>query len=175
MKATPHIIAPVLQGDAFNEALVLGSSVWLWMHSASHRNTPLHGLSSLLLPAIKLGQFVLGSEQDKPVFYLSWARMSPDAEARYLTRHPMLMQAADWNSGNRIWLLDWVAPFGHSLSMRHVIARLFAPHCFRALHHRGNERGLRIVNYHGIAVLPGEAKAWRTLNPPVLPEGSSHE
>ncbi|RQO73162.1 toxin-activating lysine-acyltransferase [Aquitalea sp. FJL05] len=167
------IIAPALQGGEFNEATELGSAVWLWMHSASHRNTPLHGLSSLLLPAIKRGQFVLVSEGNKPVFYLSWARMSLDAESRYLRQHPLLMPAEDWTSGDRIWLLDWVAPFGHSRAMRHIIARLFSRHCMRALYHRSNERGLRIKQFHGISIMPAEARAWFALHPVALPDGSS--
>lgn len=166
--STLAITAPALQGGEYNEASVLGAAVWLWMHSASHRNTPLHGLSNLLLPAIKHGQFILASEQDKPVFYLSWARMSLEAEARYLQQHPMLMPAADWISGDRIWLLDCVAPFGHGLPLRHIVTRLFAHHCMRALYHRGNERGMRIKQFHGIAILPAEARAWFALHPPAL-------
>lgn len=82
------IIAPTLLGGEFNEAELFGSTVWLWMHSASHRNALLHMLSALLLPAIKTRQFVLASENGKPVFYLSWARLNKEAEKRYLQNSP---------------------------------------------------------------------------------------
>lgn len=78
---TLDVIAPGLLEAPCNEAEVLGSAVWLWMHSASHRDVPLHALSALLLPAIKQRQFVLATEHGKPVFFLIWAGLSPEAGA----------------------------------------------------------------------------------------------
>lgn len=163
------IIAPTVLGGEFNEAEVFGSAVWLWMHSASHRNAPLHMLSALLLPAIKNRQFVLASENGKPVFYLSWARLSKEAEKRYLQNSPQCMPEADWTSGDRTWFLDWVAPFGDSPQMRILVTRrLFPGLCARALYHRGADKGIRIKNFHGIAVTPEEARFWSEHNPPVV-------
>lgn len=154
------IIAPRLLRASCNEAEALGSAVWLWMHSASHRDAPLKVLPAVLLPAIKRRQFVLAVEAGKPVFYLSWASLGEEAEARYLSNPPERMPEADWASGDRLWLLDWVAPFGHTRAMRHVIARLFADRCLRSLYHRGDERGLRVMEFKGIAVMKEEARAW---------------
>jgi cytolysin-activating lysine-acyltransferase len=161
------VIVPHITGEAFSEAEVLGSAVWLWMHSAAHREAPLHMLSALLLPAIKNRQFVLASENGKPIFYLSWAGLSLEAEQRYLHNPPQYMPEEDWASGERIWFLDWVAPFGHSCAMRGlVVRRLFPRWCFRSLDHRGNERGLRVMNHHGMAVTSQEAHFWFAHNPP---------
>lgn len=55
------IIAPGLIEESWTEAEVFGSAVWLWMHSSSHRERPLHTLSAVLLPAIKQRQFILAS------------------------------------------------------------------------------------------------------------------
>lgn len=154
------VIAPRLLRTSCNEAEALGSAVWLWMHSASHRDAPLKVLPTVLLPAIKRGQFVLATQAGKPVSYLSWASFSEAAEARYLSNPPERMPDADWSSGDRLWLLDWVAPFGHTRAMRHVAARLFADCCLRSLYHRGDERGLRVMEFRGIAVMKDEARAW---------------
>ncbi|MGN6232010.1 MAG: toxin-activating lysine-acyltransferase [Trinickia sp.] len=154
------IIAPRLLRTACNEAEALGSAVWLWLHSSSHRDAPLKVLPTLLLPAIKRGQFILATEAGKPVSYLSWASFSEEAEARYVGNSPEHMLDADWSSGARLWLLDWVAPFGHTRAMRHVTARLFADCSFRSLYHRGDERGLRVMEFRGIAVMKEEAQAW---------------
>ena len=59
------------------------------------------------------------------------------------------------------------------------MARLFATRCVRALYHRGNDRGLRVMDFHGIGVMAEEARAWSALNPPLLPlaahaAGTSH-
>lgn len=159
------IIAPQFTGEACQEAEVLGATVWLWMHSHMHRTAPLHALSTLMLPAIKSRQFILASEAGKPVFYLSWAMLSEEAEQRYLANPPACMPAEDWNSGDRVWILDWVAPFGHTRSLRHFVTRLFSDRCFRALQHRGNERGLRVMEFKGIAVMAAEARAWFARHP----------
>ncbi|MCW8165386.1 toxin-activating lysine-acyltransferase [Verminephrobacter aporrectodeae subsp. tuberculatae] len=172
MDKTPlSLIAPGLIEQTWSEAPVLGSAVWLWMQSTSHRNLPLHTLPVLLLPAIKSRQFILASEAGRPVFYLSWANLDLEAERRYLANSPLLMPEADWNSGDRMWILDWVAPFGHTRAMNHILKRqFFANRCMRALDHRGNERGLRIRAYRGAAVLHEEAREWFTTHPAACPD-----
>lgn len=172
------ILAPGLIEQSWSEAEALGGAVWLWMHSASHRAMPLHTLSSLLLPAIKQRQFLLASAVGRPVFYLSWAHLSKDAEQRYLQRHPTQMPIEDWNSGNRMWLLDWVAPFGHTRAMSRILKRQwFANRWARSLYHRGDERGMRIKTFQGMAVLPEEVRLWFDTHPvthtdvPSIPEG----
>lgn len=51
-----HIIAPALTGQTVDEAFVLGSAVWLWMHSPMHRETPLLALQDVL-PAVARAWF----------------------------------------------------------------------------------------------------------------------
>ncbi|MCL1861381.1 MAG: toxin-activating lysine-acyltransferase [Proteobacteria bacterium] len=164
------VIAPGLIDGPYDEAQVMGSAVWLFMHSDMHREMPLYGLSAQVLPALKHRQFVLASKQGKPVFFLTWATFSPDAERRYLMLNsPISLFEADWASGDRIWILDWVAPFGHTRIASRLISRLFATRCVRSLYHRGNTRGMRVMNFHGIGVMAEEARAWFALNPPLLP------
>lgn len=157
---TLDIIAPGLFGTPCNEAEAIGSAVWLWMHSAVHREAPLHVLPAMLLPAIRRRQFAFATEAGKPVFYLSWAWFSEAAEARYVNNLPERMPEADWSSGDRLWLLDWVAPFGHTLTLRRVVSRLFADRCMRSLNHRGDQCGLRVMEFKGMAVMTEEARAW---------------
>lgn len=159
------VIAPGVPDAPCNEAEVMGSAVWLYMHSASHRSMPLHLLSVLLLPAIKRRQFVLATENGQPAFFLTWAMFSPDAERRYIARPPEAMPEADWTSGDRMWILDWVAPFGHTRASRQLLTRLFPTQNVRALYHRGDTRGLRVLHFRGIAVMPEEARAWAALHP----------
>lgn len=156
-----NVKAPLLLGGAFSEAEVFGAAVWLWMQSESHRDAPLHTLKALLLPAIKTQQFMLVEEVGKPVFYLSWADMSADAERRYMSSPPVCMPEADWNSGDRMWILDWVAPFGHTKIMKQLLSQhLFANLSMRSLYHRGKSKGLRVMTFHGMAVMPEEKESW---------------
>ncbi|NWB98387.1 toxin-activating lysine-acyltransferase [Pseudomonas gingeri] len=161
-----EIIAPEQFDEPWNEATVFGSAVWLWMQSAVHRDAPLHTLSALLLPAIKQRQFMLASEQGTPVFYMAWMNLSAEAERRYLDNPPVCMPEADWNSGERLWISDWVAPFGHTRQLsKLVLGRLWAQRIGRHLGHRGNERGLSVKTWQGIGVLPAEARAWFATHP----------
>jgi cytolysin-activating lysine-acyltransferase len=163
---TLDIIAPGLTDEPWNEAAVFGSATWLWMHSKAHRDAPLHTLPTLLLPALKHRQFVLGSEHGKPVFYLSWLNLDEAAERRYLQQSPLSLAQDDWNSGERLWLNDWIAPFGHTAALRRLLQRhLFTHRVARALYHRGEERGLRVKTFQGIGVIPEQANAWFAAHP----------
>lgn len=163
---TFDIIAPALSAEPWSEAAVLGSATWLWMHSSAHREAPLHSLATLLLPAIKHRQFLLGSEHGKPVFYLSWLNLSAAAEQRYLERSPLELADADWNSGERLWLNDFVSPFGHTTALARLVQRrLFPDRCMRSLDHHGEERGLRVKTHMGLGVIPEQAKAWFAAHP----------
>ena len=43
-----------------------------------HRDAPLHTLPDLLLPVIKHRQYVVATEQGRPVFFMSQAWLSPE-------------------------------------------------------------------------------------------------
>jgi cytolysin-activating lysine-acyltransferase len=165
------LIAPGFIETSWNEAEVLGSAAWLWMHSKSHHNFPLHAMPVLLLPAIKRRQFVVAIDSGRPVFYLSWANLSEEAERRYLANSPLLMPEADWSCGDRMWILDWVAPFDHTQVMSRILRKqLFANRWARALHHRGDERGIQIRTYQGMAVFRKEAHEWFKNHPVAYPQ-----
>ncbi|MCK4743159.1 MAG: toxin-activating lysine-acyltransferase [Sulfuriflexus sp.] len=161
-----ELLSPSILGGEFNESEVLGSAVWLWMQSDTHKEIGLKDLPFLLLPAIKLGQFVLAIENGKPVFFLTWAEMNEEAEARYLGNPPEMMSLNDWKSGERIWFLDWVAPFGHTRKMYGLMTqKLFSDTYARSLYHRGYEKGLRVQNFHGNNYSATQARHWFNAHP----------
>ncbi len=158
--------APVLTGSEMSEAEVLGAAVWLWMHSGQHRDFPLYALPTVLLPAIKRQQYAITSHNDRPVLYLSWMWLDVKAEHRYLTQPHILTQDDEWASGNRLWIRDFIAPFGLSAAMRRIVtSALFPDDCFRSLWHRGEERGKRVINFHGKNISSLQAREWRAAHP----------
>lgn len=175
------IKAPLILGGEESEAEVLGATVWLWMHSAMHRDAPLHALPTLLLPIIKRRQYVLVVENGRPVFFLSWAWLNLESEARYLTRPSIEMKEEDWDSGDRMWCCDWIAPFGHTAAMSALMRRdIFPDHCVRALYHRGEQLGKRVMMLHGDRVSAEQARAWQLAHPlavnlPEVFKGTNHE
>jgi cytolysin-activating lysine-acyltransferase len=167
------IIAPALQAPSHSEAQTLGAVVWLWLQAQSHRNTPLHALTTLLLPALRSGQFILAladqphtSVQTRtPVGYLAWACLCAQAESRYVHRPASAMREADWCSGDRMWFTDWLTPFGHTQAFGAAVQQLL-PHAFaRALHHRGDERGLRVQHFRGRHTTKAQAQQWWQARP----------
>jgi cytolysin-activating lysine-acyltransferase len=67
------VIAPGLLQQEWREGEIFGAATWLWMHASTRRETPVKWLSTLLLPPIAHRQFLLATERERPVFYLSWA------------------------------------------------------------------------------------------------------
>lgn len=162
------ITAPALGAPGHSEAEVLGSVTWLWMHTPKHRDLPLHALNSVLLPALKAQQFILAAAPDgdalRPVAYLAWANFSADAENRYL-QSAAAIRSQDWNSGDRMWITDWFTPFGHAAEFRRAVGALLSGTCSRALDHRGDERGLRVMALRGQNVTLQQANAWWQARP----------
>ncbi|MBV1789261.1 toxin-activating lysine-acyltransferase [Marinobacterium sp. D7] len=114
-------------GMPYSEAEALGSAIWLWMHSQRHQEVSVGQLSGLLLPAIKHGQFILATENGKPVFFTSWAYFSAESEREYLDDPQRMMADEDWHSGDRQWFIDWIAPFGHSFRISEYIRSVLFP------------------------------------------------
>ena len=100
---------------------LLGEMVSLLMASKLHRSYYINDIGSVFLPPIHLNQFRVYRNKDKDaVGLVTWAYLSKEVEAKYLTQKYFL-QANDWNSGDRLWAIDFLAPFGH---MQHIFKDL---------------------------------------------------
>ena len=89
----------------------LGPVAWLMMASASTRHTLLSELEWRVMPALVLDQAKLYLRDDSPVGFVSWALLSDAAAQRY-RQSPHHLAASDWKSGDQVWLVDVLAPFG---------------------------------------------------------------
>lgn len=90
-------------------AEVLGEAVYLMTKPASHKFMFLADLEWLVIPPIMLRQFRLWRQGNAPLAFASWAFLSEDAENRLLSGVRRL-QPQEWNSGDRAWLMDVLAP-----------------------------------------------------------------
>jgi cytolysin-activating lysine-acyltransferase len=66
----------------------------------------------MVLPPIMLGQFRVFFADGRAVAFAAWASLSAEAEARLQEPNPRLAPI-DWKSGDRLWLVNLFAPFGH--------------------------------------------------------------
>ena len=89
-----------------------GQAVWLMMNTPAYRHMFLTDLEWMVLPPIMLGQFRVFFADGRAVAFAAWANLSEEAEARLQEPSPRLAPA-DWKSGDRLWLVNLFAPFGH--------------------------------------------------------------
>lgn len=96
----------------------IGYVTWLFSQSQGHRQLFIQDMAWRLFPAIILGQYKLRID-DKvgglPTAYASWAFLSRETEAGYRASHTL--RPGDWRSGDQLWLVDCVAPFGGTAAL----------------------------------------------------------
>jgi cytolysin-activating lysine-acyltransferase len=109
-----QILVPSQNDNPINRNEVLGAIAWLWMHSPLHQEWPSALMRINVLPAIVHRQFLLiRNKQGLPVHYVSWAYFDEERERKYL-RNTNSIAFDDWNCGDRMWFIDWIAPHGGS-------------------------------------------------------------
>lgn len=137
-----QIEAPWLQHTEPPTMSALGSAVWLWMHDPRHCKEAVRDMEHRLLAPIEAGQYAMArrtTEGGQPLALLLFARFDEQAEARYLANPAARIACRDWRSGDRLWLIDWSAPFGHTEALRLPMKALLAGHEARRLRRKPNQ------------------------------------
>ena len=172
MQSTPfHIIAPKLGLPGAGDAHALGAVARLWMHSARHRKLAPTLQSRILMAPLEAQQYLVASVADDdgdfvPVAYMAWANFNAESEARFVRQSDRLrLLPEDWDSGDRMWITDWVAPFGHARALRELVATLFADSCFRVLHECGEAPSPRVKTIRGEQMSVAAEQSWWQQRP----------
>jgi cytolysin-activating lysine-acyltransferase len=87
---------------------------WLLTQSPLHRAMQIGDIEWLCMPALLKRQFYLFRDGDKPVGLALWAKCGPEAEAkldRGMIEPENRLTLEEWDSGERVWLVDLIAPF----------------------------------------------------------------
>lgn len=121
----------------------LGHAVWLMMKMPNYRHVFLSDLEWMLLPPILLNQYRLFNADGKVVAFAAWAYLSEAVEKRLQEAEPRLAPA-EWKSGDRLWLINLFAPFGHAEAALAELRRsAFAGKRFKM--HQWNADGTRVA------------------------------
>jgi len=92
-------------------ATAVGEIAWLLSQSPTHRHALfLADLEWLVMPPLTLSQYRLFYADGKPVGVAFWAFVSEEVEQRLAGGGRL--GASEWRSGDRVWLVEIVAPFG---------------------------------------------------------------
>lgn len=90
----------------------IGHAVWLMSRSPLHKHLMITDIEWLVTPPIMLGQFHLWERAGNPYGFASWAFLGGEAEERIVTNGIRRLMPTDWKSGDQLWLIDFVCPFG---------------------------------------------------------------
>jgi cytolysin-activating lysine-acyltransferase len=117
---------PAPAGAAKRTSEVLGEITWLMSQSPLHKQLFISDLEWLVMTPMMLQQFRLFYDQTKPVGVVFWASVSEEVEAR-LAAGNARMRPQDWKSGDRLWVVEVIAPFGKGEEMvRDLKIQVFA-------------------------------------------------
>ena len=90
---------------------ILGPVTWLYARDPARKFSFMADIDWMLLPPVVLDQCRLYAKEGVPFAYISWAFVNDQIHARLLTGE-VKIAPHEWNSGEHLWLIDVVTPFG---------------------------------------------------------------
>lgn len=92
-------------------AQMLGEITWLLTQSPVHRHMFVGDLEWFCMPPLMLEQYRIFNGPQAPAAVVLWAFVSAETEAR-LEAGAFRLRPDEWRNGDRLWLMEMVAPFG---------------------------------------------------------------
>lgn len=114
---TPH---PAIPPQQYQWHATLTGILDLMTRSARHRAFTIADFERLVLPPLLANQAVILNDGQRIVAFGSVAALNEEAAQGYRDGTRKL-QPGDWNSGDEIWLMDAIAPFGHARQLTTAI------------------------------------------------------
>lgn len=101
----------------------LGAAVLLATKAPTHKYLFAHDFEWLVVPAIATKQFSLfRNKQGEPIAFVSWAKVNEDVENR-LQSGIMRLSPADWNCGEKTYIIDIISPFTPTTNILKQLAK----------------------------------------------------
>ncbi len=81
-------------------------------------------LMQLIEPPLRLGQYKIFTSKGYPRAFITWASLNEENQIKFALEESYF-GADQWASGENIWLVDLVAPFGHGPDVqKEIIANM---------------------------------------------------
>jgi cytolysin-activating lysine-acyltransferase len=122
---------------------LLGPALWLFARDQYRRFTFVADIDWRLMPPLVLDQCRLYSREGLPWSFVTWAFVAPEVDQRFRAHAPVIAPT-EWKSGEHVWLVDVVSPFGNAEDVAREALHSIAP---------GKVGHAWIVNEHGQPVL----------------------
>ncbi len=107
---------------ALKKLPILGPVFWLYARDERRKFTFIADLDWLLMPPVVLDQCKLYLKDEIPWAFITWALVSDEIDQRLRSQIPKIAPH-EWKSGEHVWLIDIVAPFGHAEEMVEELRR----------------------------------------------------
>jgi cytolysin-activating lysine-acyltransferase len=121
------------EGHAKTVSAVLGEIVWLMSQSPLHKQFFISDLEWFVMTPILQQQFRLFYAKNKPVGVVLWA-FANDEVAKRLSEGTTKLRPQDWKSGDQLWVVEAIAPFGGPEAMiKNLKSQVFADRELRYL------------------------------------------
>lgn len=114
-----------------NKMGLIADVICLMLDSVVYLPDTLYDIKKSLVGAIFKDQALIMVEDGKVVAYVSWAFLSADIEKKYI-KDSNCLDVMDWNSGNSLWLVDVVAPYGNTVQLLN-----YTKHLAKAIGYKG--------------------------------------
>ncbi|MFS2015411.1 toxin-activating lysine-acyltransferase [Massilia sp. CT11-108] len=120
-----------------------GHVAYLMSQQLVYREYPMACLTAWIETPINIDQIKVFFDPTTslPLGYVTWAWLAPDVEQRWLTDPDATLHFSEWNEGGRLWIMDFVAPFGHGYDMARYMQRHMFPDCVEAHSIRRDQDG----------------------------------
>lgn len=96
---------------ALSKLPILGPALWLYARDPLRKYMFVGDVDWMLLPPVVLDQCRLYSKADLPFAFITWAFVDNKVDERLRSHHPKIAPH-EWKSGENVWLIDVVTPFG---------------------------------------------------------------
>lgn len=137
--------------------LLLGEATFLFLNSPLHLRYAVHQLPTFILTPLRLAQYRMYRGPQGPVGFVAWAYLTAQAAGDYASQRRELTPQ-DWNAGNQLWFIEFVAPFGHG---RRIVSDLrtnvFPRATALSLRRHTDGRVPAVVGWRGVDVVAAVA------------------
>lgn len=132
---------------------LLGEITFLLSASPLHQNAAIGKISQNIWTPLELNQFRIYRKRDNPVGFVSWAYLSDELEQQYIAG-PTELKLEDWRSGNNLFFIEFIAPFGHTRQIiQDLTTHIFPDRTAKSLRFRELGQPPKLYRFHGKTAL----------------------
>ena len=142
----PQILSRMTSNDRIR---LVGEVTTLLLASNLHVKYLVSDIKSEFLTPIDYNQFRIYKVGKDPVALVTWAYLTPSIEPKFIHGEYSL-RADDWVGGDRLWIIDFMAPFGHATRViQDLRTNVFPNDSAKAIRVDVNGQLKRVYKLHG--------------------------